>query len=133
MARIAGINIPVHKHTVIALMAIYGIGRTRAIRICDAAGIEQSAKVKDLTVDQVDKLRVEVAKYPVEGDLRREISMNVKSLMDGFENIRPADPSKPYDHVGTIKVASSNEALLKKRELKLRAGDSIRNIEIALL
>ena len=82
MARISGINIPVHKHTVIALMAIYGIGRTRAIRICDAAGIEQSAKVKDLTEDQVDKLRVEVAKYPVEGDLRREISINVKRLMD---------------------------------------------------
>ena len=82
MARIAGINIPVQKHTVIALRAIYGIGCTRAGRICDAAGIEPSVKVKDLTEEQVDKLRAEVAKYPVEGDLRREISMNVKRLMD---------------------------------------------------
>ena len=82
MARIAGINIPVQKHTVIALMAIYGIGRTRAGWICDATGIDPGVKIKDLTEEQVDKLRAEVAKYPVEGDLRREISINVKRLMD---------------------------------------------------
>ncbi|HGG59736.1 MAG TPA: 30S ribosomal protein S13 [Gammaproteobacteria bacterium] len=82
MARIAGINVPVHKHTVIALTAIYGIGRTRARKICDAAGVEPSAKIRDLTEAEVAKLREEVGKYTVEGDLRREVSMNIKRLMD---------------------------------------------------
>lgn len=82
MARIAGINIPQHKHTWIALTHIYGIGRTRAQQICDAAGIAQDAKVKDLSEPEVDKLRAEVAKLTVEGDLRREVNMNIKRLMD---------------------------------------------------
>ncbi|MCG8433929.1 MAG: 30S ribosomal protein S13 [Gammaproteobacteria bacterium] len=82
MARIAGINIPVNKHAVIALTAIYGIGRNRAGKICAAAGVDPQIQIKDLTEAQVDTLRAEVAKYPVEGDLRREISMNVKRLMD---------------------------------------------------
>ena len=82
MARIAGINIPVHKHTEIALTAIFGIGRTRSREICAATGINPSAKIKDLTEDEVEKLRTEVAKLQVEGDLRREISMNIKRLMD---------------------------------------------------
>ncbi len=82
MARIAGINVPVHKHTVIALTAIYGIGRTRARKICDAAGVEPSAKIRDLTEAEVAKLREEVGRYTVEGDLRREVSMNIKRLMD---------------------------------------------------
>lgn len=82
MARIAGINIPVHKHTEIALTAIYGIGRTRAQKICDATGILPSAKIKDLSEDDLEKLRGEVGKYTVEGDLRREVSMNIKRLMD---------------------------------------------------
>ena len=82
MARIAGINIPVQKHAVIALTAIFGIGRTRAKGICDAAGIKPETKVKDLTEAEVEALRVQVAKFTVEGDLRRETSMNIKRLMD---------------------------------------------------
>ena len=82
MARIAGINIPVHKHTEIALTAIFGIGRTRSREICDASGISPTVKIKDLTEEEVEKLRTEVAKFQVEGDLRREISMNIKRLMD---------------------------------------------------
>lgn len=82
MARIAGINIPVHKHTEIALTAIFGIGRTRSREICATTGISPSAKIKDLTEDEIEKLRSEVAKFQVEGDLRREISMNIKRLMD---------------------------------------------------
>jgi small subunit ribosomal protein S13 len=82
MARIAGINIPNHQHTEIALTAIYGIGRPRARAICAAAGVTPSAKMKDLTDAQVDKLREQVGKFIVEGDLRREVSMNIKRLMD---------------------------------------------------
>lgn len=82
MARIAGINIPVNKHTVIALQAIYGIGKTRARQICEAAQVAAEAKVRDLTEAQVDALRAEVGKYTVEGDLRREVSMSIKRLMD---------------------------------------------------
>lgn len=82
MARIAGINIPVNKHTVIALRSIYGIGLTRAKAICAATGIAPETKIRDLTEDQTESLRTEVGKYTVEGDLRREISMNIKRLMD---------------------------------------------------
>jgi len=82
MARIAGINIPNHQHAAIALTAIYGIGRARARLICDSAGIKHTAKVKDLTDGEMDKLRENIAKFTVEGDLRRETSMNVKRLMD---------------------------------------------------
>jgi len=82
MARIAGINIPNHQHASIALTAIFGIGRARARLICDAAGIKQSAKIKDLTDGEMDKLREHVTRFAVEGDLRRENSMNVKRLMD---------------------------------------------------
>jgi small subunit ribosomal protein S13 len=82
MARIAGINIPVQKHTVIALTSIYGIGRTRAKKICEAAGVKPDVKVKDLTETEVESLRSAVAKFTVEGDLRREVSMNIKRLMD---------------------------------------------------
>jgi len=82
MARIAGVNIPDRKHAVIALTSIYGIGRTRAQQICDAADVAQDRKIMDLTEDEVEKLRGEVAKFMVEGDLRREVSMNIKRLMD---------------------------------------------------
>lgn len=82
MARIAGINIPVNKHSVIALTAIYGIGQTRAQQICAAAGVETSRKIKDLAEAEIEALRTEVAKFTVEGDLRREVSMNIKRLMD---------------------------------------------------
>src|SRR5687768_17471101 len=82
MARIAGINIPNQKHIWVALTSIYGIGNTRARSICKNAGVQQSVKVKDLTEAEVEKLRGEVAKFTVEGDLRRQTSMNIKRLMD---------------------------------------------------
>ena len=82
MARIAGINIPPNKHTVIGLTYIYGIGRTRAQQICASAGIEQTQKIGDLSEDVLEKLRAEVGKYTIEGDLRREVSMSIKRLMD---------------------------------------------------
>lgn len=82
MARIAGVNIPNHQHAEIALTAIYGIGRSRARQICAAAGVGFSAKVKDLSDAEMDRLRELVGKFTVEGDLRREVSMNIKRLMD---------------------------------------------------
>ena len=82
MARIAGINVPVNKHTDIALTAIFGIGRSRAREICKNTGIEASTKIRDLSEAEVGMLRDEVGKFDVEGDLRREVSMNIKRLMD---------------------------------------------------
>ena len=82
MARIAGINIPLNKHVVIALTEIYGIGNTRAQQICNSAGVKPETKVKDLAKPEVVGLRDAVAKFTVEGDLRRESSMNIKRLMD---------------------------------------------------
>ncbi|MBI2286902.1 MAG: 30S ribosomal protein S13 [Nitrosomonadales bacterium] len=82
MARIAGVNIPNHQHAVIALTAIYGIGRARSQDVCVAAGVNSSTKMKDLTDAEVEKLREQVAKFTVEGDLRRETTMNIKRLMD---------------------------------------------------
>lgn len=82
MARIAGINIPVHKHADIALTAIYGIGRTSARNICKAVGIEPSTKIRDLDEATLENIRGEIAKYSVEGDLRREVSLNIKRMMD---------------------------------------------------
>ncbi len=82
MARIAGINVPDQKIALIALQSIFGIGPTRARDICAAAGVDQLTKFKDLDEASVEKIRQEVAKYTVEGDLRREISMNIKRLMD---------------------------------------------------
>jgi small subunit ribosomal protein S13 len=82
MARIAGVNIPNHQHAEIALTSIYGIGRTRAQKICDAAGVARNAKIKDLNDGEVDKLREHVGKFAVEGDLRREVTMSIKRLVD---------------------------------------------------
>ncbi|MBY0340168.1 MAG: 30S ribosomal protein S13 [Rhodocyclaceae bacterium] len=82
MARIAGVNIPNHQHAEIALTAIFGVGRTRAQKICDAAGVVRTNKIKDLTDAQLERLREEVAKFTVEGDLRREVTMSIKRLMD---------------------------------------------------
>lgn len=82
MARIAGVNIPDNKHTVISLTYIFGIGRTRAQELCSATGVAESSKISDLTEEQMDALRTEVGKGMVEGDLRREVSMNIKRLMD---------------------------------------------------
>ncbi len=82
MARIAGVNIPDNKHAVIALTYIHGIGRTRAKGICQAAGIAETVRIGDLVEEQVDTLRQQVGQFVVEGDLRREVSMNIKRLMD---------------------------------------------------
>ena len=82
MARIAGINIPVNKHIVIGLTHVFGIGRPRAAAICAAAGVDPSTKVRDLTKAEVAALRSQVAKFTVEGDLRRENAMGIKRLMD---------------------------------------------------
>jgi len=82
MARIAGVNIPNHAHAVIGLQAIYGIGSTRAKLICASANVNPSSKFKDLTEAEMESLRVEVSKFTVEGDLRREITMSIKRLMD---------------------------------------------------
>jgi small subunit ribosomal protein S13 len=82
MARIAGINIPMNKHLWVGLTHIYGVGRSRARNLCVAAGIAPTTKVKDLTEVEVNQIRSLLAKFPVEGDLRREVSMNIKRLMD---------------------------------------------------
>jgi small subunit ribosomal protein S13 len=82
MARIGGVNIPNHQHAEIALTAIFGIGRSRARMICDGAGVSYATKVKDLSDTQMDKLREQVSRVAVEGDLRREVSMNIKRLID---------------------------------------------------
>ena len=82
MARIAVVNIPENKHIEISLTHIFGIGRKRAQDICDSLGLEYSKKVSDLSEDELEKLRTEVTKYTLEGDLRREVSVNIKRLMD---------------------------------------------------
>ena len=82
MARIAGVNIPDNKHIVVSLRYVYGIGPTVAKTLCETTGINPSAKVSDLSEEQLDAIRNEVSKLVVEGDLRREISMNIKRLMD---------------------------------------------------
>jgi len=82
MARIAGVNLPVQKHVWIGLQSIYGIGRTRSKLVCESAGVTPATKIRDLTEAQVEKLRAEIGKFVVEGDLRREVGMSIKRLMD---------------------------------------------------
>ena len=82
MARIAGINIPTDKHIIIGLQSIFGIGQTRSKIICETLKLNPSIKVSELTEDQLESIRVAVSKYEVEGDLRREVSMNIKRLRD---------------------------------------------------
>ena len=82
MARIAGINIPPHKHAEIGLTSIYGIGRSTAQKICTAVGIPYSKKIKDLDDTDLEKIREEIGRMTIEGDLRREMSINIKRLMD---------------------------------------------------
>ena len=82
MARIAGVNLPVQKHTWVALTQIYGIGRTRALQICEAAGVSPETKIRDLSEPEVENIRAQVGNLSVEGDLRREVAMNIKRLMD---------------------------------------------------
>jgi small subunit ribosomal protein S13 len=82
MARIAGVNLPVNKHAWIGLTSIYGVGRTRSRKVCQAANVDPSTKIRDLSEAQVEKIRGEVAKFVVEGDLRRELAISVKRLID---------------------------------------------------
>lgn len=82
MARISGVNIPDNKHAVISLTYIYGVGRTSAKNICSTTGVAPDTKIGDLSEGELDLLRTEIAKIPTEGDLRREVSMNIKRLMD---------------------------------------------------
>ncbi len=120
MARIAGINIPMNKHVVIGLTHIFGIGHSRAGRICDAAGVKYSVKVKDLTDAEVASLRSQVAKFAVEGDLRREVSMNIKRLMDlgcyrghpspqGSADARSAHPHQCSNPQGSAQAGGEDE------------------------
>jgi len=121
MARIAGINIPPHKHTEIGLTAIYGIGRTTAQQICDRAGITYSKKVKDLNDSDLEKIRDEIAKMTIEGDLRREMSINIKRLMDlgcyrGMRHRRglPVRGQRTRTNARTRKGPKKGAAALKK-------------------
>jgi len=82
MARIAGINIPPHQHAEIGLTAIFGIGRTSARKICEAAGVEGNKKIKDLTDAELERIREHVGVLTVEGDLRREVQLSIKRLVD---------------------------------------------------
>ncbi|MDR9390062.1 MAG: 30S ribosomal protein S13 [Wenzhouxiangella sp.] len=82
MARIAGVNLPLQAHTWVGLTQIYGVGRTRAYQLCEVAGIDPSTKIKDLTEAEQEKLRQHIGNMSVEGDLRREVGMNIKRLMD---------------------------------------------------
>ncbi|MFC4729787.1 30S ribosomal protein S13 [Coralloluteibacterium thermophilus] len=82
MARIAGVNLPVQKHVWVGLQSIYGIGRTRSKQVCEAVGVNPATKIRDLTEAEVERIRAEIAKFVVEGDLRREVGMSIKRLMD---------------------------------------------------
>ena len=82
MARIAGVNLPAQKHVWVGLQSIYGIGRTRSKKVCEVAGVASTTKIRDLSEPEIDRLRLEVGKYIVEGDLRREIGIAIKRLMD---------------------------------------------------
>lgn len=121
MARIAGINIPPHKHSEIGLTAIYGIGRTTAQKICQTVGIEYSKKIKDLSDADLEKIREEVNKLTIEGDLRRELSMNIKRLMDlgcyrGVRHRRglPLRGQRTRTNARTRKGPRKGAAMLKK-------------------
>lgn len=121
MARIAGINIPPQQHSEIGLTAIFGIGRSRARKICEACGVDYTKKIKDLTDAELEKLRDEVAKFTIEGDLRRETTMNIKRLMDigcyrGFRHRRglPVRGQRTRTNARTRKGPRKAAASLKK-------------------
>ena len=82
MARIAGVNLPVQKHVWVGLQSIFGIGRTRSKLVCEAVGVAPATKIRDLSEPEIERIRAEVAKYTVEGDLRREVGMSIQRLMD---------------------------------------------------
>ena len=121
MARIAGINIPPHKHAEIGLTAIYGIGRSTAQKICDAVGIAHSTKIKDLTDADLEKIREEIGRITIEGDLRREMSISIKRLMDlgcyrGVRHRRglPVRGQRTKTNARTRKGPRKSGALIKK-------------------
>ena len=121
MARIAGINIPPHKHAEIGLTAIYGVGRPTAQQICKAVGIPYSKKVKDLTDAELEKIREQIGGLTIEGDLRREMSINIKRLMDlgcyrGFRHRRglPVRGQRTKTNARTRKGPRKSGALVKK-------------------
>lgn len=121
MARIAGINIPPHKHAEIGLTSIYGIGRTTAQKICTAVGIPYSKKIKDLSDSDLERIREEIGRLTIEGDLRREISINIKRLMDlgcyrGFRHRRglPMRGQRTRTNARTRKGPKKGAAALKK-------------------
>jgi small subunit ribosomal protein S13 len=121
MARIAGINIPPHKHAEIGLTAIYGVGRTTAQMICTRCGIPWEKKIKDLTDADLEKIREEVGRLTIEGDLRREMSINIKRLMDlgcyrGFRHRRglPVRGQRTRTNARTRKGPRKSGAQVKK-------------------
>ncbi|MDT7834191.1 30S ribosomal protein S13 [Aquabacterium sp. OR-4] len=121
MARIAGINIPPHKHAEIGLTSIFGIGRPTAQKICDAVGVPYSKKIKDLNDAELEKIRDEINKMTIEGDLRRETTMNIKRLMDlgcyrGFRHRRglPMRGQRTRTNARTRKGPRKGAAALKK-------------------
>jgi small subunit ribosomal protein S13 len=121
MARIAGINIPPHKHAEIGLTSIYGIGRTTAKRICSVAGVPLDRKIKDLTDGDLEKIRDEIGRLTIEGDLRREVSINIKRLMDlgcyrGFRHRRglPVRGQRTKTNARTRKGPRKSGAQVKK-------------------
>ena len=121
MARIAGINIPPHKHAEIGLTAIYGIGRTTAQKICTTVGIPFSKKIKDLSDTDLEKIRDEIGRMTIEGDLRRELSISIKRLMDlgcyrGFRHRRglPVRGQRTRTNARTRKGPRKGAAALKK-------------------
>ena len=121
MARIAGINIPPHKHAEIGLTSIYGIGRSTAQKICTAVGIEYSKKIKDLSDTDLEKIREEIGRMTIEGDLRRELSISIKRLMDlgcyrGFRHRRglPVRGQRTRTNARTRKGPRKGAAALKK-------------------
>jgi len=121
MARIAGINIPPHKHAEIGLTAIYGIGRRTAQKICDAAGVPWTRKIKDLTDSDLEKIREQIGAMTIEGDLRREMSINIKRLMDigcyrGMRHRRglPVRGQRTKTNARTRKGPKKSAAAIKK-------------------
>jgi len=122
MARIAGVNIPNHQHTVIGLTAIFGIGKTQALKICDSAGVAIDKKVKDLTDAELEKLRDEVGKRTTEGDLRREVTMNIKRLMDlaCYRGIRHRKGFKEMHYLGRLQAVKGSKDHASPLLLQLR-------------
>lgn len=118
MARIAGINIPDNKQVSIALTYIYGIGKYRANSICKKIGIEKNIKVRDLNSIQLDKVRKQISKFVLEGDLRREVSINIKRLIDlgcyrGLRHKRnlPVRGQRTKTNARTCKILTKEERL----------------------